>query len=928
MGSSVWKWTRRTAIAVLGVSLLLAAVVAYVLPGVIRARAASGMEAATGRKLAIGKMEIHPFTWRVDIGEVSLSEPGGKGTFATFKSGRVVVSPSSIWRGAPIVSQVRLESPHFNVIRTGPNTYNFSDLIKYLIMPVPALSLNDVAITGGSIDFLDRALPEEERHTVREAELMIPFLTTIPALASEYGNPRFSALVDGAPLVIETRVRGLPRAPEVSAHVDLENVSLPVYLAYLPARMPVKVNSGKLSVRGTASYRVTDEAGPEIGWDGAVEVTGIEVSEDPGPGRVDVSGFAFRSRVTVGERRGMILDAGSLEIRDLSVPFGKSDGMKLGLLSVTGVRFVQKENRVDVADLLLATGKIRLSRDRKGVFSPMPLLERLQRKLPHGSPSKGEPVQYRVKKVEGKDLEVAFTDGTRKELPSFSMSGVSFQAQDITGPLAGPIDFSFSARIGKGATLKTWGRVVPTPLSADAEMELTGLALSQGGPYLPDGVDVVIADGQLDLRMTVAVATRQDLLTGTYGGSAAVRSLELLDRKKGKLVAWKNLSVDGVKGTLEPMTLQIAKVGLSGLRVDLVKGKDGKLNLPEMQERAPEKAGKPSTDEKGGRAGFKSIRVDEFAMRDGSVSFTDQGIPGEFQATLKDISVRITGISSEPGRFADVRAQMTMPKGAPLRVTGKAAPLKTPAYADLDLVLEGLDLSTATPYAGTYLGLEVDKGALTVKSRAKVDKGTLAAENRIRVEQLTFGKAVKSEKATILPVRLLVDILRDRNGDIVLDLPVSAKTDDEDVAGTIVGQVVKDVILPPGSPVRNITFEACSAELDSDAQGRLRKLAGVLQERPAMKITALGYVDREVDGKACRERALAEKAAAGKAATLEGDAGMKQLAEGRASAVRDFLVLRGTVEATRVSSSTDDVYAAPKQKGEKQARVEFARATD
>jgi outer membrane protein OmpA-like peptidoglycan-associated protein len=55
---------------------------------------------------------------------------------------------------------------------------------------------------------------------------------------------------------------------------------------------------------------------------------------------------------------------------------------------------------------------------------------------------------------------------------------------------------------------------------------------------------------------------------------------------------------------------------------------------------------------------------------------------------------------------------------------------------------------------------------------------------------------------------------------------------------------------------------------------------------------------------------------------------MRQLAEGRANAVRDFLVLQGAVEATRVSAAAGDVYAAPRQKGEKQARVEFARATD
>lgn len=899
-GSSVWRWAGRAAGAVVTLALVLAALLAFVAPGIIRTRATKGMESATNRKLAIGKLDIHPFTWEVEIGEVSLSEPGGQGTFATFKSGRVAVSPSSIWRGAPVISRVLLVEPHFNAIRTGPSSYNFSDLIPYLIMPVPALSLNDVAITGGSIDFLDRALSREERHTVRDVELLIPFLTTIPSLASQYGNPRIRALIDGAPLVIETQVRGLPRAPEVSAKVDLRDVSLPVYLSYVPARIPVNLDSGKLSIQGTASYRVTGEAGPEVAWDGTIEATGIEVSEPEGPGRFDVSGVAFRSRVSLGRKRGMILEGGSVEIRDVVVPFARSDGMKLGLVVVQGARYSQKDAQLDVAEVLLADGTVRLSRDRKGVFSPMPLLERLQRKLPHGPPSTGEPVRYRVKRVEGRALELVFTDGMRKELPSFTVSDLSFQAEDVIGPLAGPVAFTVAARFGKEARFKAWGKVVSTPLAADVNLDLTGFRVADGGPYLPEGVGVTIADGRLDLRLAAVVATRLDQLSGSFGGSAAIRSLELLDGRRGKLLAWRSLTIDGVKGTLQPMTLRAGRVALSGPRVDLVKGEDGKLNLPgRPQPPAGGEPGKPPG----------SIQVDQFVLSDGAVHFTDRSVPGAFHATIQDISVRLTGVSSEPGKVADVRAQMTLPKGAPLRVSGTAGPLGTPASVDLDLVLEGLDLSVATPYSGTYLGLEIDRGSLTVKTHARVEQGVLAAENQVRVDQLTFGKAVKSDKATILPVRLLVDILRDRNGDFVLDLPVSARTDDDDLAGTITGQVVKNVILPPGSPLRDVPFARCSAELDTDAQGRLRKLAGALQERPAMKITAVGYVDPGEDGKECREP-------------------MNQLAARRAGAVRDFLILQGTVDAARVSSATRDIHAAPRQKGEKQARVEFERTTD
>ena len=41
--------------------------------------------------------------------------------------------------------------------------------------------------------------------------------------------------VDGAPLTVEAKVRGLPDAAEALAEVDLRDLSLPVYIAYVPA---------------------------------------------------------------------------------------------------------------------------------------------------------------------------------------------------------------------------------------------------------------------------------------------------------------------------------------------------------------------------------------------------------------------------------------------------------------------------------------------------------------------------------------------------------------------------------------------------------------------------------------------------------------------------------------------------------------------
>ena len=941
------KWLGRAALAAVALALVLAGVVAWVVPGIVRREAAKGMEGATGRKLAIGDLSIHPFTWRVEIHDLSLSEVGGKGTFATFKRAEASVGLSSLWRGAPVISKVRLEGPHFELIRTGPNTYNFSDLIKYLTLPVPLLSLNDVAITGGSIDFHDRALPREEHHTVRDAELIVPFLTTIPAQASEFGNPRFSAVIDGAPLVIEAKVRGLPKAAEVSAEVDLKDVSLPVYLAYVPAEIPVKVESGKVTVKGTASYRISKEFGGEAGWDGMVAVTEIKLVERGGPARIAVDAVNVRSRLTTGQERGLLLEDGSVEIRKVDVPFGGKDGLSVGLLAFQGMKFSEKKNDLELDAVLLDTGRVRISRDRKGAFSPQVMMDGLSRKMPRTKPAApARPLRYRIGKVEGRHLDVAFTDGTRKELPAFSATGLHFLAQDVTGPVFGKTPFEFGLKWGRDTTLRGKGWAVPTPLALDAEIQIQGFDLGSAGPYVNEETQVVVAGGRLDATLAAALQTRNDKLGGTFRGSVAVRSLEVLDRKRGKLLAWDALTIDGIQGNVDPIRLQVGKVALAGLRANIVMDGEGHSNLPPGAAAKDPAAGKgvPPPKAKQG-ATVEEMRIDEFVLTKGTIDFTDQSVPGDFHAQIRDIDVRLSGMSTAPGKMTDVRARLVLPKGAPLTITGKAAPLKDPPLADLDLVLDGLDLTTATPYSGTYLGLEIDKGTLTVKSRAKLDQGTVAAENRIRVEQLTYGKSVKSEKATGLPVQLLTDILRNRDGDIVFDLPVSAKPDDEDLKGTITGQIVKEVIFPPGSPLKSIPFDGCSAELSRDAQGRLRKLAEALQERPAMKIVAVGYVDQEKDEKACIERAAAEKAAAAAKTPvvpvtapaaaappppppLEGEARLQQIALARAEVVRGFLVDQGKTDPSRVSARAADIHAMPARKGDARPRVEFARAGD
>ncbi|MRR36428.1 AsmA family protein [bacterium] len=176
--------------------LILAAFTAFILPGIVKSRAIRAVEEATGRKLAIGDVSINPVTWNAEVRGVRLTERDGTTTFASFSSARVSVSPSSIFRGAPIVSEARLRSPYVHIVRTGANTYNFSDLLekKGPEKPEPSkerarFAVSNIVVANGAIDFIDRGLAAEKRHRVSGLELGVPFVSTIPHYADSYIAP-------------------------------------------------------------------------------------------------------------------------------------------------------------------------------------------------------------------------------------------------------------------------------------------------------------------------------------------------------------------------------------------------------------------------------------------------------------------------------------------------------------------------------------------------------------------------------------------------------------------------------------------------------------------------------------------------------------------------------------------------------------------
>src|ERR1700693_1756203 len=115
-GETMKRW-RKAALITVGIVLLLAGFVAFVLPGIVKSQVVQRVEAATGRTLHIGGISINPFTWTVVIRDFRFSERGSGETFAAFGSARITVSPVTLYRRAPIISAAHITSSYFRIVR-------------------------------------------------------------------------------------------------------------------------------------------------------------------------------------------------------------------------------------------------------------------------------------------------------------------------------------------------------------------------------------------------------------------------------------------------------------------------------------------------------------------------------------------------------------------------------------------------------------------------------------------------------------------------------------------------------------------------------------------------------------------------------------------------------------------------------------------
>ncbi len=857
-GSGKIKKARTIIIVAFALFCLYSIVGFLIMPPYMRRLAISNLSDQLGRRVTIESVSLNPYTLVAGVKGFEIKDNDGQTTFLSFGSLHVDLQMSSIFKKGPVIREIKLEKPHVRLIRVGANAYNFSDIIDRFQSTHEAgapekpqkpffFSVSNIQIADGSIEFDDR--PAATKHEITEINLSIPFISNFPSYIEAFVKPSFSALVNGTPLNIRGDSKVFAESRETSLDITLTNINIPYYLAYAPARLKIRVPSGQLDVVMKATYREYVNRAP------------------------------------------MFVLTGEAKVRDLKVAIqgDKDEFLRVPLLSVKDVSFDLEEAKVEIGALATEGGWVGVSRSADGKINLSSLVTASPPASASGRTLKASQSETMAWTVLLNSLlidgyTVRATDRSLAEPFGLTIDEINFKAHNISTKKEARGTFTLAMRVERNGKASADGEFTVDPPSVGIKVDVKSLPLKPVQPFLAERAQVILAAGALNVNGDLkALQTHTGGMNASFRGKLWVNKLSLLDKINAEdLLKWDTLYLGGMDIRTEPFFTRIREVSLSNFYSRIIISSNRTLNLQEVfTPPAREEAVSPSprTTEAAAEAPQRpsqppTINIDKVTLQGGTVNFTDDSIKPRFSANLLEIGGRVSGLSSDENTMGEVELRGMYDRYAPLEITGKINPLRNDLYVELRADFKDMDLTSVSPYSGRYAGYTVQKGKLSFHLDYLVIKNKLDAKNKILLDQFTFGDPVESPEATKLPVRFAVSLLKDRDGQINLDIPVSGDLNDPKFSvGSVILKIIVNLLVKVAtSPFALLSaifgsseqldhaeFDYGSSVLNDGAKKKLDILVKALHERPALQMEIVGRADPEKDREGLKQTLILRK---------------------------------------------------------------------
>jgi hypothetical protein len=553
-----------------------------------------------------------------------------------------------------------------------------------------------------------------------------------------------------------------------------------------------------------------------------------------------------------------------------------------------------RDGTVDVGGKTVSIGLLEgrdgsgyLQRERDGKLSYARLVKGDSTKPAEKTPPPKDDAGWKVeaKRVTLDRFRLNYDDRASATPLKLSISDLSLRAEDFSNARNRRAKATIRARINNKGVLTLAGTASANPVIANLNVEGREIEIAPFQPTFTDQVNFLLTGGRIGTKgKLVFDGSGTGPAKLAYDGSVQIQDFATVEKSgTDDLLKWKSLNLDGVQFALQPMQLRINEISLADFYSRLILGADGKINLQkltaektEAKEATEAKPEKPEEAPAAPAPSEKRITVGKINLQRGNVYFSDFFIKPNYSANLTGFDGVISELKPEtPG---DIAIQAKLDNAAPVEIRGKINPLSKDLYLDIVADAKEIEMSPFTPYSIKYVGYGIEKGKLSFNVKYKLENRKLEAQNQIILNQLTFGERVESPGATKLPVLLAVALLKDRNGVIDINLPITGSLDEPQFSvGGIVLRLVMNIITRAvtapftliasvfgggggsGEELSFVEFDYGRAAVTPAAEAKIKTLATAMNNRPALKLEISARIDPVNDMEGLRKLSLERK---------------------------------------------------------------------
>ena len=253
----------------IAIAFLLYSVIGFlVLPAILKNVLEKKLTENLNRAVSIEAIQVNPYLFTVSVNNFLIKDLSKDDHFIAFDGLFADLEVASIFKRALVIKTLTLNGPWVNIARNKDLSYNFSDIVdssgqKEQTDSKPFLfSVNNIEIINGAILFLDE--PKNTTHRVEKLNLAIPFLSNVVHEVEVNVQPAFSAIINDTPVNLSGRTMPFHNSRRTVFDIQVSNIDIPAYLAYLPKLGDLTLKSGHLDIMAVLGFEMQTGDKPAV----------------------------------------------------------------------------------------------------------------------------------------------------------------------------------------------------------------------------------------------------------------------------------------------------------------------------------------------------------------------------------------------------------------------------------------------------------------------------------------------------------------------------------------------------------------------------------------------------------------------------------------------------------------------------------------